>query len=239
MAEIGPSGSCVLTVDPSRNGRNLMSRTRRYLTLISAGAALMVASGLRMHGQGGEVARSGAQNGAARAKLPEAPPVGFFGSYRVAADKMDPSKLPIIGAWRINFDKSDPSMKAQGRFKETGTAVYTAVNGGIKNEVFLFYPPKDDSYKTVFTDDGREFWFKLDGKNIYENPQGPNGLGQTVGMWLIDRNTIFRERATKGVIDERVLYRVSPDGNTLVWTTFNSAGDSGHVVWDRIELPRR
>jgi hypothetical protein len=57
-------------------------------------------------------------------------------------------------------------------------------------------------------------------------------------MWLVDRNTIFRERATKGVIDERVLYRVSPDGKTLVWTTFNSAGDSGHVVWDRIELSR-
>ena len=110
---------------------------------------------------------------------------------------------------------------------------------GIKTEVFLFYPPKDDSYKTVFTDDGREFWFKLDGKNIYENPQGPNGLGQTVGMWLIDRNTLYRERMTKGVIDERVLYRVSPDGKTLVWTNFNSAGDSGHTVWDRIELPPR
>jgi hypothetical protein len=238
MAETGPSGSCVLALGRSRNGRNLMSRTMRYLTLILIGAALMVAPELRMLGQGGEGARAGGQNGVPRAKLPEAPPVGFFGSYRVAADKMDPSKLPIIGAWRINFDKSDPSMKAQGRFKETGTAIYTAVNGGIKNEVFLFYPPKDDSYKTVFTDDGREFWFKLDGKNIYENPQGPNGLGQTVGMWLIDRNTIFRERATKGVIDERVLYRVSPDGKTLVWTTFSSAGDSGHVVWDRIELSR-
>jgi len=47
---------------------------------------------------------------------------------------------------------------------------FTAVNGGLKQEVFLFYPPKDDSYKTHFTDDGREFWFKLDGKNIYENP---------------------------------------------------------------------
>jgi hypothetical protein len=218
-----------------------MKKTTRYLAFVSIGVALMVASGLRMLGQGGEGAREGGrgQNGAPRAKFPEAPAVGFFGSYRVAADKMDPSKLPIIGAWRINFDRSDPSMKAQGRFKETGTAIYTAVNGGIKNEVFLFYPPKDDSYKTVFTDDGREFWFKLDGKNIYENPQGPNGLGQTVGMWLIDRNTILRERATKGVIDERVLYRVSPDGKTLVWTTFNSAGDSGHVVWDRIELSRR
>ena len=40
----------------------------------------------------------------------EAPPIGFFGSYKVAKDKMDPSKLPIIGAWRMNFEKSDPSM---------------------------------------------------------------------------------------------------------------------------------
>jgi hypothetical protein len=64
-------------------------------------------------------------------------------------------------------------------------------------------------------------------------------LSQTVGMWLIDRNTIYRERMTKGVIDERTLYRVSPDGKTLVWTNVNSDGDSGHVVWDRIELPPR
>jgi len=37
--------------------------------------------------------------------------IGFFGSYRVAADKMDLSKLPIIGAWRINFNRSDPALK--------------------------------------------------------------------------------------------------------------------------------
>jgi hypothetical protein len=172
----------------------------------------------------------------AQARLPEAPAIGFIGSYRVAADKADPSKLPIIGAWRINFEKSDPSLKLQGRFKDTGTTIYTPVNGGIKTETFLFYPPKDASYKTVFTDDGREYWFKLDGKNIYENPQGPNGKGQTVGMWLVDRNTILRERMTKGVIDERVMYRVSPDGKTLVWTIFTSSGDSTHYVWDRIEL---
>jgi hypothetical protein len=196
---------------------------------------MILTCGVPLRSQG----KGGSQGEETRAKFAEAPPIGFFGSYRVAADKEDPSRLPIIGAWRINFDKSDPVMKAQGRFKGTGTVIYSAVNGGIKQEVFLFYPPKDDSYKTVFTDDGREFWFKLDGKNIYPNPQGPNGLGQTVGMWLVDRNTLFRERATKGVIDERVLYRVSPDGKTLVWTTFNAAGDSGHVVWDRIELPRR
>jgi hypothetical protein len=170
---------------------------------------------------------------------PEAPPIGFFGSYRVAADKTDPSKLPIIGAWRINFDRSDPSMRAQGRFKDTGTTIYTAENGGIKQEVFLYWPPTKVDYKNIFTDDAREFSFKLDGKNIYENPQGPNGLGQTIGMWLIDRNTVLRERMTKGVIDERVLYRVSPDGRTLVWSNFNAAGNTGHVVWDRIVLPRR
>jgi hypothetical protein len=212
-----------------------MNRTRRHLAFIWIGVAMMVAYGLPLLGQGG----NGGQGGETRAKVPEAPSIGFFGSYRVGADKMDPSKLPFIGAWRINFDRSDPAMKAQGRFKETGTLIFTAVNGGLKQEVFLFYPPKDDSYKTHFTDDGREFWFQLDGKNIYENPQGPNGLGQTVGMWLVDRNTMMRERATKGVIDERVLYRVSPDGKTLVWTNFYASGDGGHVVWDRIELPRR
>ena len=196
-------------------------------TLLVAGAVPMVAQ------RGGRGAPGGQT-----AQLPEAPPVGFFGSYRVAPDKIDPAKLPIIGAWRINFERSDPSLKAQGRFKETGTTIYTAVNGGIKTETFLFYPPKNDSYKTVFTDDAREYWFKLDGKNVYENPQGPNGLGQTLGMWLIDRNTLFRERMTKGVIDERVLYRVSPDGKTLVWSGFNADGNTGHQVWDRIELNR-
>jgi hypothetical protein len=63
----------------------------------------------------------------------------------------------------------------------------------------LYWPPTKVDYKNVFTDDAREFWFKLDGKNIYPNPQGPNGLGQTVAMWLVDRNTIYRERATKGL----------------------------------------
>ena len=222
-----------------------MSGTARHLAVVSAIVASVLFSELPVPGQGGQGARGGrggrgGEGGqAARPNLPEAPPVGFFGSYRIAAEKTDPSRLPIIGAWRINFDKSDPSMRAQGRFKDTGTTIYTAVDGGIRTETFLFYPPKDDSYKTVFTDAGREYWFKIDGKNIYKDPQGPNGLGQTVGMWLVDRNTLYRERMTKGVIDERVMYRVSPDGRTLVWTNFNAAGESGHVVWDRIDLPRR
>jgi hypothetical protein len=58
-------------------------------------------------------------------------------------------------------------------------------------------------------------------------------------MWLVDRNTIYRERATKGVVDERVMYRVAPDGNTLVWTNFNADGNSGHQVWNRIPIPSR
>jgi hypothetical protein len=135
--------------------------------------------------------------------------------------------------------QSDPSVRAQGRFKETGTNIYTAVDGGIKTETFLFYPPTRNDYKTVFGDDAREYWFKLDGKNIYKDPQGPNGLGQTVGVWLVDRNTLFRERMTKGVIDERVMYRVSPDGRTLVWTGFNADSNSSHTVWDRIPVPAR
>jgi hypothetical protein len=191
----------------------------------------------------GQQARSGrgaeGRSGGQGQQLPEAPAIGFFGSYRVATEKADPSKLPIIGAWRINFDRSDPALKLANRFKDTGMVIYTADKGGIKQEVFLYWPPTKVDYKNVFTDDAREFWFKLDGKNIYPNPQGPNGLGQTVAMWLVDRNTIYRERATKGVVDERVMYRVAPDGNTLVWTSFNADGNSGHQVWNRIPIPSR
>jgi hypothetical protein len=204
-----------------------MSRTIRRVALFTATVVTaIVFSQLPVLGQ---EARSG----------PEAPSIGFFGSYRIAGEKTDPSKLPIIGAWRINFDRSDPALKLANRFKDTGTIIYTAENGGIKQEVFLYWPPTKVDYKNVFTDDAREFWFKLDGKNIYPNPQGPNGLGQTVAMWLVDRNTLYRERATKGVVDERVMYRVAPDGNTLVWTNFNAEGNSGHQVWNRISLPQR
>jgi hypothetical protein len=165
------------------------------------------------------------------------PPIGFFGDYKVAADKKDPSKLPFLGAWRINLDKSDPALRQ--RFPPSATNIFTLESGGmIRHDIFQVYPPKVDNYKTVFSPDARSYSFKLDGKNIYENPQGPNGQGQTAGMWLIDRNTIMRERMTKGVIDERVLYRVSPDGKTLTWTPFNADGNSGQMVWDRIELPK-
>jgi hypothetical protein len=216
-----------------------MSRTSSYLVLATLVAIAMLVSGLPVHGQrGGGEGRQGGRGPAAMG--PEAPPIGFFGSYRIAADRNDPSKLPIIGAWRINFDRSDPSFRTAGRFTETGTLIYTAENGGIKQEVFLYWPPTKVDYKKVFTDDAREFWFKLDGKNIYPNPQGPNGLGQTVAMWLVDRNTLYRERATKGVVDERVMYRVSPDGKSLAWTRFdNQTQNPSHQVWEKIPMPTR
>lgn len=213
-----------------------MKMMRRCLAMACMTAVLALLLGVPTFGQEGRGGRGGR---GAQQTFPEAPPIGFFGSYRVAADKMDPSKLPFIGAWRMNFDRSDPSMRAAGRFKPTATTIITAVNGGLEHGVFNSYPSPVDNYKTVFTPEARSYWFKLDGKNIYENPQGPNGEGQTVAMWLIDRNTIFRERATKGVVDERVLYRISPDGKTFTWTAFNADGSSSHVVWDKIDLPRQ
>jgi hypothetical protein len=162
--------------------------------------------------------------------------LGFIGTYKVAAEKVDPSKLPIIGAWRINLAKSDPGI--QPRFTPTAMNIFIAEDGGIRQEVYQDYPPKVDTFRTSFDERYRSFWFKLDGRNIYKDPQGPNGLGQTVAMWLVDRNTLYRERATKGVVDEKVLYRVSPDGRTLVWTNFaNVTRNSGQNVWDRVELP--
>ena len=164
--------------------------------------------------------------------------VGFIGPYKTAAEKKDPSKLPIIGAWRINLSKSDPGI--QPRFTPTAMNIFIAENGGIRQEVYQDYPPKVNTFKTVFDERYRSWWFKLDGQNIYRDPQGPNGMGQTVAMWLADRNTLYRERATKGVVDEKVLYRVSPDGKMLVWTSFmNVNGNSGQNVWDRVEMPPR
>jgi hypothetical protein len=183
------------------------------------------------------VAVSLTTSGRFAAGQPDSTGAGFVGSYRVAADKMDPSKLPHVGAWRINFEKSAPG--AEKRWSSTATNIFESEKGGLRHSVFNFYPSKVDDYDTVYTDDARTYWFKLDGKNIYPNPQGPNGKGQTVAMWLIDRNTIFRERATKGVVDERVLYRISPDRRTLTWTGFNADGDSSNTVWDRIQPPAR
>jgi len=112
-----------------------MSTRTSGLTLVALAASFVFVSVALAQGQ------EGRGRGRAQGSGPEAPAIGFFGSYRVAGDKADPSRLPIIGAWRLNFDKSDPAMRAQGRFKETGTTIYTAVDGGIKTETFLFYPP--------------------------------------------------------------------------------------------------
>jgi hypothetical protein len=162
--------------------------------------------------------------------------LGFIGSYKTLPDKTDPCTLPIIGAWRINLAKSDPGI--QPRFTPTAMNLFICENGGIRQEVYQDYPAKVDTFKTVFDERYRSFWFKLDGQNIYKDPQGPNGMGQTVAMWLVDRNTLYRERATGGVVDERTMYRVSPDGRTLVWTGFaNVKGNSGQNVWDRVDMP--
>ena len=221
-----------------------MSRAIRYVALVTATvvAAIVFSQlpALGQEGRGGRAGRGGeGRQGGQAQSLPEAPPIGFFGSYKVAADKMDPSKLPIIGAWRMNFEKSDPSLKAQGRFKPTATTIYAAEKGGIRHSIFNSYPPAVNNYETVFTLEARTYWAKLDGKGIYPNPQGPNGKGETAGLWLVDRNTVFRERWVGGAVDERTLYRVSPDGNMLVWTNFPATGDSTHFVWDRIQLPWR
>jgi WD40 repeat protein len=42
-----------------------------------------------------------------------------------------------------------------------------------------------------------------------------------------------------GADDKPVGVAFSRDGKTLVWTNLNADGNSGHQVWDRIELPRR
>jgi len=53
--------------------------------------------------------------------------------------------------------------------------IYTAENGGIKQEVFLYWPPTKGRLQDTFTDDAREFFFKLDGKNIYPNRRDRTG----------------------------------------------------------------
>src|ERR1700680_3207732 len=70
---------------------------QKVVVLVLTGAVLMLAPGLLMLGQSSEGPR-GSESKESRAKLPEAPPIGFFGSYRVAADKLDPfigSSLPV------------------------------------------------------------------------------------------------------------------------------------------------
>ena len=200
-----------------------MSKRTSYFVLISTLAVSLLAYGPSVSGQGGDD-----------------PGDSFFGSYMIAAERMDPSSLPFVGAWRMNFEKTDQRIAGSGRFDRTATTTFHVENGGLRHSVYNSYPPKMDNYLTEITPEARSYWFKLDGQNVYTDPQGPNGRGQTIGMWLIDSHTILRERATKGEIDERVLYRVSPDGQTLYWTRFDRIEqDSSHFAWDRIELGER
>jgi len=98
-----------------------MSRAIRCAALCTAIAvAVVVLGGVPALGQEGRgrAARGGeGRQGGQAQNLPEAPPIGFFGGYRVAKEKVDPSKLPLIGAWRINFNRSDPALKLQNRFR--------------------------------------------------------------------------------------------------------------------------
>jgi hypothetical protein len=161
-------------------------------------------------------------------------------SFGVSAfGQADPANLPIIGTWKVNLDKS-PSARQRGR-PATWTSIYEVENGGIRHTVLDQYPPKDPAKVEPGVAPGdHTYWFKLDGKQIYKDPEGPNGQNQTVSMWLADRNTIYRNRQTKGVDDERVLYRVSPDGRTLTWTRWladkpDPKGESSVTVWDRVK----
>jgi hypothetical protein len=155
-----------------------------------------------------------------------------------ASAQADPAGLPIIGTWRVNLDKSSPGVR---KFRApTWTCTYVVENGGIQHTMYDVYPPKYTGLPTGVAPHDHTYFFKLDGKQLYKDPEGPNGEGQTVAMWLVTRNVIFRQRQTKGVDDERVLYVVSPDGNTLTWYVWsannpNPQGATNEIVWDRVK----
>jgi hypothetical protein len=173
--------------------------------------------------------------------------IGFVAGVAVATlfsgapafAQASPDKLPIIGVWRINLEKSSPAIRRART--EKWTTAYEVENGGIRHSVYDEYPPKNPAaVQAGLAPHDHTYWFKLDGKQDYKDPEGPNGEGQTVAMWLADQYTIFRQRQTKGVDDERVLYRVSPDGKTLTWTVWsankpNPTGESNVMVWDRVK----
>lgn len=108
------------------------------------------------------------------------------------------------------------------------------------------YPPTYVGLPTTVAPHDHTYWFLLDGKP-YKDPEGPNGEDQTVSMWLVTRNIIFRQRQMKGVDDERALYLVSDDGKTLTWYVWNAnpnprgqaspnanANARAGMVWDRV-----
>jgi hypothetical protein len=155
--------------------------------------------------------------------------------------QVDPTGLPIIGTWKINKTKSGPGVRNRA---DTWTAVYTVENGGIRQTMYDVYPPPYQGLPTngVAPKD-HTFFYKLDGKQVYKDPEGPNGEEQTISTWLVNRNTIFRQRQTKDADDERVLYIVSDDGKTLMWWVWNAMPNpkaapnpnpGPSMVWDRV-----
>ena len=165
--------------------------------------------------------------------------LGAFSAGSPVSAQVDPTNLPIIGTWRINLEKSSPAIRQ--RRSPTWTSIYSVENGGIRHDVYATYPPKDpQKVKTGLAPDDHTYWFKLDGKQLYTDPEGPNKEEQTVAMYLVDKNTIYRQRQTKGMDDERVLYVVSDDGKTLTWKAWsanspNPAGMANVMVWDRVK----
>jgi hypothetical protein len=156
---------------------------------------------------------------------------------RTASAQADPKGLPILGTWRINLEKSSPAIR---KIRQASwSCTFTLENGGIRHSVYDTYPPPYTGLPTAVAPHDHTYWFKLDGKQEYKDPEGPNGEGQTVSMWLVNRNTIYRQRQTKGVDDERVTYVISPDGNTMTWSAWsankpNPTGETNYMVWDRV-----
>src|SRR5258705_2177345 len=105
-----------------------MSTSTRCAALFTATVvAAIVLCQLTVLGQEGRGGRGGeGRQGGQASNLPEAPPIGFFGSYRVAGDKTDPSKLPLLRACRINFNQSDPSLKLPNLFNDSSHGIHTS-----------------------------------------------------------------------------------------------------------------
>jgi hypothetical protein len=158
-----------------------------------------------------------------------------------ASAQVDPTGLPIIGTWRINIAKSGPGVRNRAA---TWTAVYSVENGGIRQTMYDVYPaPYPGLPSTGIAPKDHTFFYKLDGKQEYKDPEGPNGEEQTISTWLVNRNMIYRQRQTKGMDDERVLYIVSDDGKTLMWYVWNATPNpkappnpnpGPSMVWDRV-----
>jgi hypothetical protein len=142
--------------------------------------------------------------------------------------------LAIIGTWRINLDKSNPAIRKvrTGSF----TWIYSIEGDSIRHTVYEDYPPKYSGLPTNVAPHDHTYLFKIDGKD-YPNPEGPNGLGETIKLWRINRNVIYREVYTHGKPTERVVWAVSEDGKTMVntrWVPDNPTGVAS-MVFDRVD----